>query len=86
MSVAEEIEDRLREALNPSKFTLANESHLHHGHSGWDGSGESHFHLVLASQKFKGLTKVQCHRLVYQALSPVLMQRIHALRMDLSEE
>lgn len=86
MSIAEEIEDRLYEALNPSKFILENESHLHRGHSGWDGSGESHFHLVLASQKFEGLTKVQCHRLVYQALSPVLMRRIHALRMDLSEE
>ena len=86
MTVAEVIENQLRKALEPFHLEIENESHRHRGHDGADDSGESHFRLVIKSKQFKGLTRIQRHRLVYKALSPHPMSRIHALRMELSAE
>ncbi|MEM8823131.1 MAG: BolA family protein [Pseudomonadota bacterium] len=76
--------DRLSEALQPSRLEVINESHKHAGHAGDDGSGESHWHVVIASAAFAGKTRVARHRLVHAALGDI-MPRIHALSMDLSE-
>ncbi len=84
MTIQQQIEDRLQDAFRPQELKVENESEYHRGHAGWDGSGESHFRLVLCSERFNGLTRVQCHRLVYQALSPEPMNQIHALQMELT--
>ncbi|MEM7490079.1 MAG: BolA family protein [Pseudomonadota bacterium] len=76
--------DRLSEALSPSRLEVINESHRHAGHAGDDGSGESHWHVVLASPAFAGKTRVARHRMVHAALGDV-MDRIHALSLDLSD-
>ncbi|MEM7644058.1 MAG: BolA family protein [Pseudomonadota bacterium] len=76
--------DRLSEGLSPTRLEVINESHKHAGHSGDDGSGESHWHLVIASPAFAGKSRIARHRLVHAALGDV-MPRIHALSMDLSE-
>ncbi|MEM8850154.1 MAG: BolA family protein [Pseudomonadota bacterium] len=76
--------DRLSEALQPTRLEVINESHKHAGHAGDDGSGESHWHLVIASAAFAGQSRVSRHRMVHAALGDVI-PRIHALSMDLSE-
>ncbi|MEM7710687.1 MAG: BolA family protein [Pseudomonadota bacterium] len=76
--------DRLSEALAPTRLEVVNESHRHAGHAGDDGSGESHWHLVVSSPAFAGKTRVARHRMVHAALGDV-MPRIHALSMDLSD-
>ncbi|MCY4006465.1 MAG: BolA family transcriptional regulator [Rhodobacteraceae bacterium] len=84
MTIQQQIEDRLQDAFRPQELKVENESEHHRGHAGWDGSGESHFRIVLCSERFNGLTRVQRHRLVYQALSPEPMNHIHALQMELT--
>jgi BolA protein len=79
-----EMRDRLTEALAPRRLEVINESHRHAGHAGDDGSGESHWHVVIASEAFAGRSRVARHRMVHAALGD-LMGRIHALSMDLSE-
>ncbi|WP_033923142.1 BolA family protein [Sphingomonas sp. 37zxx] len=71
----------LRQALAPTHLTVVNESHLHAGHLGDDGSGESHFAVEVESAAFAGLNRVARQRLVNQALADLLATRIHALRM-----
>ena len=39
--VAAEIEQRLRDALAPTRLAVINDSEKHRGHAGHDGSGES---------------------------------------------
>jgi BolA protein len=73
----------LSSALAPARLEVVNESHKHAGHAGDDGSGESHWHVVIASQAFAGQTRVACHRMVHAALGDVV-GRIHALSMQLS--
>lgn len=77
--LADIIAARLTEALAPSRIEVSNDSHLHAGHAGHDGSGESHFSVVVESERFAGLGRVARQRLVNQALADLLATRIHAL-------
>jgi BolA protein len=76
--IAREIERRLRAALDPERLEVRNDSALHRGHAGDDGSGESHFAVTIVARGFAGQTRVERQRAVYAALGD-LMPRIHAL-------
>lgn len=83
MALEAVIRTRLETALAPSHLEVRNESVKHAGHAGDDGSGESHWHVVLSSAAFEGAPRIARHRMVHAALGDV-MERIHALSMDLS--
>ena len=75
------IATRLAEALDPTHLEVINESAMHRGHAGDDGSGESHFRVVVESVSFTGLNRVARQRLVNQALAELLRDHVHALAM-----
>ena len=77
--VAAEIEKRLRAALSPDHLAVLDESAKHRGHAGHDPRGESHFMVEIVSSAFSGKNRVTRHRLVNQALAPLLAERVHAL-------
>lgn len=77
--IAPEIERRLRAALHPTHLVVTNDSARHRGHSGDDGSGESHFTVELVSDRFGGMSRVERQRAVNHALADLLRDRIHAL-------
>ena len=82
MPMAEQIEDRLTQAFAPSQLEIVNESHRHAGHAGDDGSGESHFRVLIRAPALAPLGRVARHRAVHQALGD-LTTRIHALALDI---
>jgi len=77
--IAREIEHRLTAALAPSRLAVINDSASHHGHSGDDGSGESHFTVEIESSAFAGVSRVERQRMVNRALGDLPGQRVHAL-------
>jgi BolA family transcriptional regulator, general stress-responsive regulator len=77
--LANEIHARLTDALAPSRLEVINDSHHHAGHTGDDGTGESHWTVVVESDRFVGLNRVARQRLVNNALADLLASRIHAL-------
>ena len=77
--IATEIEMRLRAALTPSALAVINDSAKHSGHSGDDGSGESHFTVEIESAAFAGVSRIARQRMVNQALGDLPGQRVHAL-------
>jgi BolA protein len=77
--VAPEIAKRLREALAPTHLDVINDSDRHRGHSGHDGSGESHFTVEIESPLFAGKSRLERQRAVNTALGDLLRDRIHAL-------
>lgn len=81
MGVKDDIEARLTAAFGPDRLEVTNESHKHAGHSGDDGSGESHFHILIRSAALAVLPRVSRHRAVHQALGD-LNQRVHAIGLD----
>lgn len=83
MSRTEEIETKLRDAFAPRELIVHDDSESHRGHAGFQEGGESHFHVVIKSDKFEGQSRIARHRAVHDALGKDLMGRIHALSMEL---
>ena len=81
MTVANDLVNRLTAAFGPSTLEVVNESHKHAGHTGDDGSGESHFKVTIRAAAFADLSRVARHRLVHAAIGD-LNTRIHALALD----
>jgi BolA family transcriptional regulator, general stress-responsive regulator len=78
-SVAREIESLLQHAFVPTRLEVINDSARHHGHLGDDGSGESHFTVLIESVAFAGKSRLERQRLVNGALGDIPGQRVHAL-------
>lgn len=85
MSRSEEIREKLEAAFQPRMLQVVNESSRHQGHAGDDGSGESHFRVVIAAEAFAGQTRVARHRMVHKALGGELTSAIHALSLEITE-
>jgi BolA family transcriptional regulator, general stress-responsive regulator len=77
--IAKEMEDLLVAAFAPSKLAVINDSAKHHGHSGDDGSGESHFTIEIESAAFANQSRVNRQRMVNKVLGDIPGQRVHAL-------
>lgn len=77
----QQIEQALRQALpGLDHLQVVNESHLHVGHAG--AAEGSHWRVSLAGAVLTGLPRVARHRLVYDALRPLMDQGIHALAIE----
>ncbi len=81
MRMEEHIKKAVEEALKPIHLEVINESDRHIGHAGHDGSGESHFKLVVVSDSFEGCSRVERQRLVNASLKNLLESKLHALSM-----
>jgi len=79
--IAQEIESLLRDALSPTRLEVINDSAHHAGHSGDDGSGESHFTVLIESAAFSGKNRLARQRLVLGALGDIPGNRVHAFAM-----
>lgn len=81
MTRLERIEAVLREAFSPSVLEVADESARHAGHAGAQPGGETHYRVTVISERFHGLSRVECQRLVYAALADELRTGLHALQL-----
>ena len=77
MNVVKNMEERLA-ALQPESLEIVDESEQHIGHEGARGGG-GHYQLLIVSPRFSGMQIQQRHRLIYQALGPMMRTEIHAL-------
>jgi BolA family transcriptional regulator, general stress-responsive regulator len=77
--LATEIETLLTAAFSPTRLAVINDSAKHSGHSGDDGSGESHFTVEIESAAFAGQSRVMRQRMVNQALGDIPGKRVHAM-------
>lgn len=82
--IAQEIARLLNNAFAPTALEVINDSASHHGHAGHDGSGESHFTLVIESAAFAGVSRLQRQRMVNAALGDIPGHRVHALAIKAS--
>ena len=67
MSLHQTIETKLRDALSPAHLEVVNESYMHSSGKN-NPNAETHFKVVVVSEKFEGLNPVKRHQLVYGAL------------------
>jgi BolA family transcriptional regulator, general stress-responsive regulator len=76
MNLTEIIKNRLA-ALNPISLELQDDSTQHAGHKGNTGGG--HFTLKIVSSQFSQKSQIMRHRMIYQALTHLIPQQIHAI-------
>ena len=74
------IRTELEKSFQPTELLVKDQSQLHAGHEGAK-DGKGHFDVTIVSEAFGGVTRVQRHRMVYDALSQLLETDIHALRI-----
>ena len=82
--VAREMEELLTDAFSPTRLQIINDSAKHSGHSGDDGSGESHFTVVIEAPAFADMTRLARQRAVIAALGDIVGQRVHAVAIQAS--
>lgn len=82
MSIKEEINNKLRLAFAPMNLEVINESHQHSVPQG----AETHFKVIIVSENFRGLSLVQRHRAVYEALKIEIASGVHALAIHAMTE
>jgi BolA protein len=79
----DKIRERITNALQPDALEIVDDSHKHVGHAG-ARDGRGHFQVTIVSDKFRDLSPIQCHRLVYDAVGDLLETDIHALSIKAS--
>jgi len=75
VSVEQRIVEKLKACLDPSHLEVINESSMHNVPKG----SETHFKVVVVSERFAGLPSVRRHQLVYGALAEEMKSGVHAL-------
>ncbi|MEM6307470.1 MAG: BolA family protein [Pseudomonadota bacterium] len=81
--MANRIKDILTDSFNPTEIEVHDVSEQHRGHAGYQDGGESHFDVKLRADCFGPMTRIERHRAVHRALGQDIIDRIHALSLDL---
>ncbi len=80
---ADNLNLRLQERLSPTQLAVVDESGLHNGHAGANGTGfGTHFRVRIASPFFTNKSLGACHRLVYDAVQDFIDAGLHALAIE----
>ena len=83
---AQALTQKLQERIAPEWVEVIDESAAHAGHVGANDSGVgTHFRVRIKSSVFAGKTRVQRHRLVYDALQEFIDAGLHALAIEVIE-
>jgi len=77
MMIREQIESKLRATFEPAFLEVVDESYRHNVPAG----SESHFKVVLVSDRFAGERFLNRHRMIYSTLTSELATTVHALAL-----
>ncbi|KPH63715.1 transcriptional regulator [Pseudoalteromonas porphyrae] len=73
MSMQQQIETKLADAIACKHLNVVNESHMH------SRGTDSHFKVIVVSEEFSGKRLLQRHRQINEILKDELANHIHAL-------
>lgn len=79
MQTVDIITRKLTETFAPQSLKVVDELHQHEGHAGHRPGGQTHFRIYIVAELFKGMTRIERHRLINQTLSAELAAGVHAL-------
>ncbi len=80
---AERIRALVSAALAPVLLDVRDDSAQHAGHAGATPGGETHYSVLVVSDRFVGQGRVARHRMVNAALGGEFAQGLHALALAL---
>ena len=83
MMIENQLKALLEKTFECNDLLVENQSHLHAGHASSPGNGQSHFYIRIVSNDFAGKSRVECHRMVNEVVSPLFSHGLHALSLDI---
>lgn len=75
MKIQQQIQEKLKLAFTPIELVVENESHNHSVPAG----SETHFKVLIVSDHFQGLSRIERQQAIYKVLSDELKSGVHAL-------
>lgn len=79
MKIQTQIKEKLTAAFAPTHLEVFDESYKHAGHAGAPaGSSETHIGIVIVSDFFAGMSRIDRSRTVHKAITEEI-KKIHAL-------
>ena len=82
--VAREVSRRLGETFHPTRLEIRDDSEQHRGHAGHREGVETHFTVEICAEAFRGRSRVERQRMVYEVLADLMNNPIHALRLKIT--
>jgi len=73
------IETRISELFQPYFFSVKDVSEQHRGHQSFKENVESHFEVIIVSQKFYNKNKILRHRMVNEGLQKEFLSDLHSV-------
>ena len=77
MNIVHEIKSRLKKTIAIDHLTIMDDTGKHLRHQHYDGG--RHFKIIIVSSTFEGVSLLDRHKLVYQALNGMIKNDIHAI-------
>ena len=74
MKIQSLLEEKLQKGLRPALLKVINESSNHNVPEG----GESHFRVLVVSDKFSDLSLIKRHKMVHDLVGEEIKEKIHA--------
>ena len=74
--IEQEIYQIIKTKIDSSHIEILNESHMHSGNR-----TDTHFKLVVVSEKFKDISLVKRHQLIYKEVADLFNQGLKALAL-----
>ena len=73
------IENLIINNYEPEFFSVLDVSEQHRGHQNFKEDVESHFEIIIVSEKFKNLNRIERHRMVNQNLREEFLSDLHSV-------
>ena len=77
------IEQIVKENFNLEHYKIEDVSESHRGHSGFVEGKETHFNLLIVSNDFLNLSKIERHRKINKLLKQEFENDLHAVSYNL---
>ena len=73
------IENLILKIFKPEFLSVFDVSEQHRGHKNFKEGVESHFEIIIVSEKFKYLNRIERHRMVNQSLRKEFLSDLHSV-------
>ena len=81
MNRKERIIEKISNSLEFNSLDVLNNSHLHKGHMGDDGSFETHYKIIIDSNYLNKISRINAHKEINKALKGEFDTGLHALEI-----
>ena len=73
------IEKIILDSFDPQYFSVLDVSEQHRGHQNFRENVESHFEIIIVSEKFHNKNKIDRHRMVNECLKEEFLSDLHSV-------